>query len=224
MKILLVEDELKVNRFIKKGLEEHGFFVDDAFDGESGMKMAASGLYEMIILDIVLPKISGLEVCEKIRNENRTVPILMLTALGTTNDKIRGLDTGADDYLTKPFHFEELIARVRALSRRNNLGQDSNGQLKVDDLLINLDTKEVTRGDMNISLTLREFQLLELLARNKGRVLSRIIIAEKIWDQSFDSGSNVIDVYMNYLRKKIDAGFEKKLLHTVIGMGYVIRE
>lgn len=224
MKILLVEDELKVNRFIKKGLEEHGFFVDDAFDGESGMKMAASGLYEMIILDIVLPKISGLEVCEKIRNENRTVPILMLTALGTTNDKIRGLDTGADDYLTKPFYFEELIARVRALSRRNNLGQDSKGQLKVVDLLINLDTKEVTRGDMNISLTLREFQLLELLARNKGRVLSRIIIAEKIWDQSFDSGSNVIDVYMNYLRKKIDAGFEKKLLHTVIGMGYVIRE
>ncbi|MCH8495077.1 MAG: response regulator transcription factor [Balneolales bacterium] len=224
MKILLVEDELKVNRFIKKGLEENGFFVEVAFDGLSGVRMACTGLYDLILLDIVLPKVSGLEVCQQIREAYQSVPILMLTALGTTEDKIRGLDTGADDYLTKPFHFEELLARIRALSRRNNLESDSVVELQVDDLIINLDSKEVARGPKGITLTLREFQLLELLARNKGRVLSRVVIAEKIWDQSFDSGSNVIDVYINYLRKKIDSGHDKKLLHTVVGMGYVLRE
>lgn len=224
MRILLVEDELKVNHFIKKGLEEQGFTIDSAYDGHTGIRMASAGRYEVILLDIVLPNYNGFEVCREIRKSDKSVPILMLTALGTQEDKIRGLDTGADDYLTKPFHFRELLARIRALGRRKNLEAGLQGPLVIDDLEINFDTKEVRRGGSRIDLTLREFQLLELLAKNRGRVLSRARIAEKIWERSFDSGSNVIDVYVNYLRKKIDNGHERKLLHTVIGMGYVLRD
>lgn len=224
MKILLVEDEAKVSRFIKKGLEEQAFSVDIAYDGETGLSMYKSNIYDLIILDVVLPKHNGFEVCKSIRKNDNSVPILMLTALGTVDDKINGLDSGADDYLTKPFHFKELLARIRALSRRNSHERRAQKVITVSDLTINFDTKEVQRGDTLITLTAREFRLLALLANNKGRVLSRAEIAEKIWEQSFESGSNIIDVYINYLRKKIDTDHGKKLIHTIIGMGYVLRE
>lgn len=224
MKILLIEDELKVRRFIKKGLEEQSYEVFAAYDGQTGKRMAKTGLYDLIILDIILPKLNGFDVCKAIRKDNKTVPILMLTALGTLNDTITGLDCGADDYLTKPFHFQELLARIRALNRRSNPTRISSRIIEVNDLIINLDTKEVKRGNNTIILTAREFRLLELLARNKGIVMSRSVIAEKIWEQSFDSGSNVIDVYVNYLRKKIDHNYSKKLIHTIVGMGYVLKE
>lgn len=225
MKILLIEDELKVSKFIKQGLEEQTFTVDVAYDGPTGLSMADGGMYDVIILDIVLPHKNGLEVCKAIRKSHSSVPILMLTALGTLNDRVNGLDSGADDYLTKPFHFQELLARIRALHRRTSLNRAPSGRtIKVADLVIDLETKEVRRGAEAVTLTAREFRLLTLLARNRGRVLSRAVIAEKIWEQSFESGSNVIDVYVNYLRKKIDQGHDKKLIQTVIGMGYVLKE
>jgi two-component system, OmpR family, copper resistance phosphate regulon response regulator CusR len=224
MKILLVEDEFKVSQFIKKGLEEHQFHVDVANESTSGIAKGLSGLYDMIILDIMLPGTNGLEICSEIRRKDTSVPILMLTALGSTKNKVQGLDHGADDYLTKPFHFEELLARIRALLRRKNLDNSKDRVLRIDNLTIDLNSKEVYRGDKYIQLTSREFHLLEYLVENKGKVRSRIDIAEKIWEQSFDYGSNVIDVYINYLRKKIDFENEKKIIHTVIGMGYVIRE
>lgn len=224
MRILLIEDEVNVCKFIKKGLEEQTFTVDVAYDGETGLSMYKSNIYDLIILDVVLPKHNGFDVCSTIRKNDNIVPILMLTALGTLNDRVNGLDSGADDYLTKPFHFKELLARVRALTRRNNPERRAQKTISVDNLTINFDTKEVRRGNELISLTAREFRLLALLAQNKGRVLSRAEIAEKIWEQSFESGSNVIDVYVNYLRKKIDADQGKKLIHTIIGMGYVLRD
>jgi two-component system, OmpR family, copper resistance phosphate regulon response regulator CusR len=224
MKILLVEDEIKVSQFIKKGLEEHQFSVDVAYEGVSGIAKGLTGQYDLIILDIMLPGHSGLEICAEIRRKDNTVPILMLTALGSTQDKVHGLDHGADDYLTKPFNFEELLARIRALMRRKNLDTSQDNRLTVDNLTIDLNSKEVYRGDTFIQLTSREFHLLQYLVENKGKVMSRIDIAEKIWEQSFDYGSNVIDVYINYLRKKIDLENEKKLIHTVIGMGYVLRD
>ena len=224
MKILLVEDEIKVSKFIKKGLEEQSYQVKAAYDGQTGIRMANADAYDLIILDILLPKQNGFDVCKTIRKKNNEVPILMLTALGTLNDKITGLDCGADDYLTKPFHFRELLARIRALKRRSNSSEISSRIIQLDDLIIHLESKEVKRGNKTIILTAREFRLLELLAVNKGRVLSRSVIAEKIWEQSFDSGSNVIDVYVNYLRKKIDHNHSKKLIHTIIGMGYVLKE
>lgn len=224
MKILLVEDEIKVSNFIKKGLEEQMLSVDVAYDGVTGLSMIRQNTYDIIILDVVLPGMNGFEVCKRIRKIESAIPILMLTALGTLHDKVNGLDSGADDYLTKPFHFKELLARLRALSRRNNPEQTFKKIIKVGDLEINLDSKGVKKAGKELSLTAREFRLLVLLARNKGRVLSRAEIAEKIWEQSFESGSNVIDVYVNYLRKKIDSGTDKKLIHTIIGMGYVLRE
>lgn len=224
MRILLIEDEIKVSKFIKKGLEEQMFSVDAAYDGETGLSMVRQGTYDIIILDVVLPGFNGFEVCKRIRKLDSNTPVLMLTALGTLDDKVTGLDSGADDYLTKPFHFQELLARLRALARRNNPEQSFNKIIRVGDLEINLDSKGVKKGDEELTLTAREFRLLVLFARNKGRVLSRAEIAEKIWEQSFESGSNVIDVYVNYLRKKIDSGTSKKLIHTIIGMGYVLRD
>jgi two-component system, OmpR family, copper resistance phosphate regulon response regulator CusR len=235
MNILLVEDEEKVARFIKKGLEEASYAVDVASTGPEGVQKAIGRLYDVIILDVVLPGSSGLEVCRSIRQQSVSVPILMLTALGTLQDKVTGLDYGADDYLTKPFHFQELIARLRALARRSQSGNQSSSTteeipqpyteniLSIDDLEINTDGKTVTRSGESIILTAREFRLLELLVKNRGKVLSRSYIAEVIWEQAFETGSNVIDVYINYLRKKIDHGHSRKLIHTVIGMGYVLR-
>ncbi|MHC2992873.1 transcriptional regulator [Pontibacter sp. HJ8] len=223
MKILLVEDEPKVASFIKKGLEEQTYEVDQAYDGNFGLRLALQNEYDLIILDIILPNMNGLEVCREIRRHKSSVSILMLTALGTTDDKITGLDAGADDYLTKPFEFKELLARIRALSRR--VGETGGGEkIVLSDLEMDLGSKTVTRSGKVISLTAREFTLLYYLLRNKGRVVSRVDITENVWETSFDTGSNVIDVYINFLRKKIDKGFPTKLIHTLVGMGYVLKE
>ncbi|MDX5481788.1 MAG: response regulator transcription factor, partial [Hymenobacteraceae bacterium] len=222
MRILLIEDEPKVSSFIKKGLEEQTYEVDQAYDGTFGVKLALQHEYDLIILDIILPNMSGLDVCREIRKHNRHVSILMLTALGTTDDKITGLDAGADDYLTKPFEFKELLARIRALARR---GTDATAgeKLGIADLEMDVAKKTVTRGGRLVSLTAREFALLHYLLRNQGRVVSRVDITEQVWETSFDTGSNVIDVYINFLRKKIDKGHDNKLIHTLVGMGYVLK-
>lgn len=223
MKILLVEDEPKVASFIKKGLEEQVYEVDQAYDGVFGVKLALQQEYDLIILDLILPHKNGLEVCRELRQHKLSVPILMLTALGSTDDKITGLDAGADDYLTKPFEFKELLARIRALTRRTS-ENISGEKLGIADLEMDLVTKTVTRAGKPVNLTAREFALLYFLLRNKGRVLSRVDITEQVWETSFDTGSNVIDVYINFLRKKIDKGQTNKLIHTLVGMGYVLRE
>ena len=222
MKILVIEDEPGVVSFIKKGLEEQSFIVDIAYDGQNGKQLALQIEYDIILLDVILPYINGLQLCKIIR-EHTSVPILMLTALSTTNDIVTGLDTGADDYLTKPFKFQELLARIRALVRRKN---DLNAQTKftVADLEVDHRTKQVRRAGQIIKLTAREFYLLQYFIRNRGMLLSRADIAENIWDSSFDSGSNVVDVYVNYLRNKIDKNFSPKLIHTVYGMGYIFKE
>jgi two-component system, OmpR family, copper resistance phosphate regulon response regulator CusR len=223
MKVLLIEDEPKVAAFIKKGLEEQAFEVDQAYDGTFGVKLALQNEYDVIILDVILPHMSGLEVCREIRKQNPTVSILMLTALGTTDDKITGLDAGADDYLTKPFEFKELLARMRALNRRGS--DNSTGEkLSIADLEMDVVKKTVTRAGKPINLTAREFALLYYLLRNKERVVSRVDITEQVWETSFDTGSNVIDVYINFLRKKIDKDHPAKLIHTLVGMGYVLKE
>ena len=223
MNILLVEDEPKVASFIKKGLEEQLHKVEVAYDGNLGRKLALENDFQLIILDVILPHINGLELCKQIRQFKKEVPILMLSALGALNDKVQGLENGADDYLTKPFHFEELLARIRALDRRRNIVLPGT-IYKVDDLEIDCHRKIVTRAGNMILLTVKEFTLLEVLMYNKNRVLSRIYIAESVWGINFDRGTNLIDVYINYLRTKIDKGYSKQLIHTVIGMGYVIRD
>lgn len=224
MNILIVEDEQKVAAFIKKGLEVHGFEVEVAFDGQIGLRKGQSHSYDLIILDVNLPIINGFEVCKQLRESNIKTPILMLTALGTTKDKVMGFDLGADDYLVKPFEFEELLARVKALIKRARAAPLLETTLKVADLELNSESKVVTRNGKPIELTAKEFLLLEYLMRNKGKVLSRADIAEKIWDISFDTGTNVIDLYIFYLRKKIDKDFTPKLIHTQVGMGYVLKE
>jgi DNA-binding response OmpR family regulator len=222
MKILVIEDEPGVVSFIKKGLEEQSFLVDVAYDGQSGRQLALQNEYDIILLDVVLPHINGLQLCKTIRKTSN-VPILMLTALSTTNDVITGLDTGADDYLTKPFKFQELLARIRALMRRKT---DFNIEVNfsIADLEVDYRTKQVRRNGQVIKLTAREFYLLQYFIRNRGMVLSRADIAENVWENSFDSGSNVVDVYVNYLRNKIDKNFSPKLIHTVYGMGYIFKE
>jgi len=223
MRVLLVEDEPKVAAFIKKGLEEQAYEVDQAYDGFFGKKLALNNDYDIIILDVILPQKSGLEVCKEIRKVKPGVAILMLTALGSTDDKILGLDSGADDYLVKPFVFQELMARIRALTRRA-YESPAGDILRIADLELNLSKKTVTRSGMPINLTAREFALLHYLMRNKERVVSRVDIIEQVWETSFDTGSNVIDVYINFLRKKIDKDFSPKLIHTLVGMGYVLKE
>lgn len=224
MHILLVEDEEKVSRFIKKGLEEAGYQVDVASTGPEGLHRAGCQDYDAVILDVVLPGSSGKDVCRTLRRQQPTLPILMLTALGTLNDKVSGLDSGADDYLTKPFHFQELLARLRALTRRSRTeATKPRERLRFEDLEIDTDAKTARRAGETLQLTAREYHLLELLVRQQGKVLSRVYIAETVWEQAFESGSNVIDVYVNYLRKKVDHGHPRKLIHTVIGMGYVLK-
>lgn len=223
MNILLIEDELKVSGFIKKGLEEHLHHVSLAYDGSMGSKMALENEYDLIILDVVLPYINGMEVCKLIRQVKKEVPILMLSALDTVNDKVQGLENGADDYLTKPFHFEELLARIKALNRRKDMVLPGT-VYKVGDLEMDCYKKTVSRNRKTILLSAKEFTLLEVLMANKNRVLSRVYIAESVWGISFNRGTNLIDVYINYLRSKVDKGFDKPLIHTVIGMGYVIKE
>jgi two-component system copper resistance phosphate regulon response regulator CusR len=223
MRILVIEDEVNVAGFIRKGLEEQGHEISVAYDGETGLQLARQASFQLIILDVILPHLNGREVCRTLRQEGyQEVPILMLTALGTTEDVVLGLDAGADDYLKKPFQFSELLARIRALARRKSLRSEGSF-LRIGDLEMDLSRKTVRRAGRDISLTAREFTLLEYLVENQGRVVSRVDILEQVWEIDFDPGSNVIDVYINYLRKKIDKGFDHPLIHTVVGMGYVIK-
>lgn len=222
MRILLVEDEKKIVEFIKKGLKEQTYNVDVAEDGLKGQNLAIMNPYDLIILDIMLPKQDGWTTCENIRDDGITTPILMLTAKSDTEDKVKGLNLGADDYLTKPFEFKEFLARVRALLRRNST--EKSIMLSIADLTLNLEEHLVTRHNKKITLTSKEFALLEYLMRNKKRVLSRAQISESVWGMDFDGASNVVDSYIKFLRQKIDKGFSKPLIHTVIGVGYVMRE
>jgi DNA-binding response OmpR family regulator len=224
MKILLVEDEPKLASYIQKGLEEQTYEVEVAFDGSMGKRMASANHYDVIIMDVNLPKMNGFDLANTLRSEKVKTPILMLTALGTMEDKLAGFESGADDYLVKPFEFRELLARIRALYKRTSEGPPSAGSLKIADLELNLDDKSVRRAGRKLELTAKEFSLLEHLMRNKGRVVSRVDIAEKVWEINFDTGTNVIDVYVNFLRKKVDKDFPLKLIHTVVGMGYIMRE
>lgn len=222
MHILLVEDEAKMAAFIKRGLEEEGAVVDVAPDGEDGLFRANAGGYDLIILDITLPRLDGLEICRRLRQERVPTPILLLTARDSVEMKVRGLDSGADDYLTKPFAFAELLARARALTRRNRA--EVSLRLQVADLQLDPLTRRVTRAGQRIELTSKEFALLECFMRHPDQVLSRTILAEKVWNESFDAFTNVIDVYVNYLRNKIDRDFSPRLIHTVRGAGYVLRK
>jgi len=221
MKILIVEDEPKVASFIKKGLEESHYDADIAYDSVLAEKLARQYKYNLFILDIIIPGISGLELCKRFKMLYPNVPVIMLTALGTTDDKLEGFDAGANDYLVKPFEFRELLARVKVLVKTADQSLDTVNKLIIADLELDLDKKAARRGSSYIDLTAREFSLLEYFMRNPGRVLSRNDIAEKVWDVSFDFSTNVVDVYVNFLRKKIDKGFEKKLIHTKVGFGYI---
>jgi DNA-binding response OmpR family regulator len=223
MKILLVEDDPKISSFVKIGLECNDCTVDIAYDGEMGKKLALARKYDVIILDVVIPGISGFELCKVIRNNNILIPIIMLTSLDSVEDKLAGFECGADDYLVKPFSFQELLARIKALNRRNREAIVS-PVLKVLDLELDSITRKVRRNDREINLTATEFKILELLMSNKGKVFDRIVIAEKIWGFSFNSGTNVIDVHISSLRKKIDKDFQQKLIHTKKGFGYVLTE
>lgn len=223
MKLLLIEDEPKTLQSIRQGLEENGYEVDIAYDGLIGKQLARSNVYQLIISDIIIPGINGIELCREIRSWGDETPILMLTALGTTDDKVTGLDAGADDYLVKPFEFKELLARVRALTKRGSTVSHTAQVLRFADLEVSLDAKTVHRSGNKINLTAREFNLLVYLIRNQGRVISKVEIAEQVWDIGFDTGTNVIEVYVNYLRKKIDKDYPVKLIHTQFGMGYVLK-
>ncbi|MFH2096789.1 MAG: response regulator transcription factor [Bacteroidota bacterium] len=224
MKILVIEDETKVASFLKQGLEECGYDVKMAFDGHMGKRLALAERFDVILLDLIIPHINGIELCRIIKEKRPDQPVLMLTALGTTEDKVTGFDAGADDYLVKPFEFKELIARIKVLSRRGGRAIENSHSLKVADLELNLDKKIAIRGGKNIDLTAKEFALLEYFMRSSGRVVSRVDIAEKVWDITFDTGTNVVDVYVNILRKKIDRDFPVKLIHTRVGMGYLFGE
>ncbi len=225
MNILIVEDERKIAESLKQGLEESGYEVLIAYDGIMGEKMVNNYSFNLILLDINLPGINGIDLCKKIRQKDKNIPILMLTTFGSINDKVDGFDAGADDYLVKPFSFDELIARIRALMRRSSESTvPIEYVLKYADLEMNLDTKEVFRSGIDIRLTAKEFQLLEYLLRNKRRVLSRKDIGEHVWNINFDTQTNTIDVYVNYLRKKIDKDFPQKLIHTQVGFGYVLKD
>jgi heavy metal response regulator len=218
MRLLVVEDEKKVARFVKKGLEEEGYAVDVAADGKTGLELALDRVHDLIILDIQLPKMDGLGVLNALRKEKVSIPVLLLTVRATIEDKVLGLDAGADDYLTKPFAFQELVARVRALLRRR--AEIKQPVLQIADLTLDPARRTVFRGDQKVDLTTREFALLDYFMRNPDRVLTRTMISEHVWDYDFDSETNVIDVYVNYLRKKIDSGREQKLIHTIRGVGY----
>ncbi len=222
MNILLIEDELEVAAFIKKGLEEQSHYVTVIHNGLGGTEIAIQQNFDLLILDVLLPDSNGFKVCEQVRIHKKALPILMLTALGTLSDKVLGFENGADDYLTKPFHFEELLARVNALTRRRNVNSEK--VYKIADLEVDCNKGTVLRNGKEIALTTKEFTLLEILIANRNKVLSRTEIAEEVWGINFDRGTNLIDVYINYLRTKIDKNQEKKLIHTVIGRGYVLKD
>ncbi len=222
MRILVIEDEKKVATFIKKGLVEEHYAVDTAFDGEEGLYLAEINEYDLIVLDLMIPKIDGFGVLKKIRERKNNVPILVLTAKDSIDDTVRGLDAGCDDYLTKPFAFAELLARIRALLRRDKKEKES--VLRIADLSLSIVTHKVMRQGKEIELTSKEYALLEYFMRNPEKVLTRTMISEHVWDYHFDSNTNVIDVYVNYLRKKIDKDFDPKLIHTIRGIGYMMKK
>jgi two-component system copper resistance phosphate regulon response regulator CusR len=223
MKILLIEDELKTLTYIRKGLEENAYSVDTASDGIAGRYLALNNKYDLIISDVILPGLDGRVLCRELRAAKIETPLLMLTALGGADHVVEGLDSGADDYLAKPFEFKELLARIRSLSKRvARQGEES--MLTLADLEMDLNAKSVRRGGKSIGLTVKEFALLEFLLRHKGKVLSRKEIARNVWNLDFDTGTNTVEVYVNYLRRKVDRDFEKKLIHTQFGMGYVMKE
>ncbi len=222
MRILVVEDEKKVGNFIRKGLEEESYAVDLALDGQSGFDLAGTTTYDLLILDLMLPKKDGFQVLKELRAKKIETPVLILTARDQIDDKVKGLDLGADDYLAKPFAFTELLARVRALLRRSNTSRAA--MLRVGDLQLDPVTREVKRSERKIDLTAKEYALLEFFMRNKEKVLTRTIISEHVWDINFDSMTNIVDVYVNHLRNKIEEPEKKRLLHTIRGVGYVMRE
>jgi DNA-binding response OmpR family regulator len=224
MKILIIEDDQRVAELIRRGLEEQGFETYMAYDGLMGKKLALQNTYDLIITDIILPKMDGLSLCKELRERQPDIPIIMLTALGTTDDKVEGFDAGADDYLVKPFEMRELLARIRVLLKRQNLSLKNSPLLTYGDIEMNLDSKSVKRKEKEIDLTPKEFKLLEFMLNNPERVLSRVEIAEKVWDTHFDTGTNFIDVYINYLRKKIDKDFDGKYIHTKSGMGFILKK
>lgn len=223
MKILVTEDEPKISKFLKTGLEESGHVVDCAYDGNTALELTGNFDYDLFIMDVMLPDLDGIKVVQTLRGRGVTTPVLFLTALGTPHDKVRGLDSGGDDYLTKPFDFEELLARIRALTRRGSTGEQRK-TLEAADLKIDLMSRHVTRAGKQIDLTSKEYLLLEYLVRNKNKPVSRVKLLEAGWNYNFDPNSNITDVYINLLRKKIDRDFEKKLIHTQIGVGYILKE
>jgi DNA-binding response OmpR family regulator len=224
MNILVIEDDQRIAELLQRGLKEKGFASDLAYDGLSGKKLALQNNYDLIIMDIILPKIDGLDLCKQIRENRPDTPIIMLTALGTTDDKVEGFDAGADDYLVKPVEMRELLVRIRVLLKRHSkISSNSGNILKYSGIEMNLHTKIVNRDGVEINLTPKEFNLLEYMLQNHERVLSRVEIAEKVWETHFDTGTNFIDVYINYLRKKVDKDFDQKLIHTKSGMGFILK-
>lgn len=221
MRILVIEDEKKVAAFVKRGLEQESYAVDVVHDGEEGQHYAEVNEYDAIILDIMLPKKGGLEVLQDIKTSGVKAPVILLTARDSVEDRVKGLNLGADDYLTKPFAFEELLARIKVLLRRGGYGA---ALLQYEDLSLDPATRKAKRGEKEVDLTVKEYALLEYLLRNPERVLTRTLIAEHVWDQSFDSETNVVDVYINHLRNKLDKDPDKKLIHTVRGVGYVLKK
>lgn len=225
MKLLVIEDEIKTANSLRRGFEEKGYEVQIAHNGEDALILTNTSSFDLIVTDIIMPKVNGLEFCRKVRETNTDTPIIMLTALGLTADKIKGFDSGSDDYLVKPFDFEELLARIKVLINRSQKSKSGTSNiLTYSNLKLNLDTKEVFRENTLIDLTAKEYALLEFFFRNPNKVVSKEDIAEKVWSIDFDTGTNIIEVYVSYLRNKIDKGFEPKLIHTRKGMGYIFKE
>lgn len=224
MNILIIEDEVNFANSLKLGLEENGYEVDLAFNGNDGLTKALSQKYQVIISDIKMPDITGIEFCTLFRQYNSDTPILFLTALGTTEDKLRGFDVGADDYLTKPFSFDELLARIKVMTKRYNVQSNIPTLLQADDLILNMDSKTAERNGISINLTAKEFDLIVYLIKNKNKIISKKEIAEKVWGINFETGTNSIEVYVNFTRNKIDKDFELKLIQTIHGRGYMIKD
>ena len=220
-KILLAEDEQNIASFIRRGLQEFGHEVQVVHDGGTAWSMLQEGVFDLLVLDVIMPKMDGLEVCRQFRlKEGYHTPVIILTALGTTEDIVKGLDAGADDYLVKPFSFQELEARIKALLRRNK--ETAANQLTCDNLVLDCNIRRAKRGDVDIDLTVKEYRLLEYFMTHQGVALSRITLLKDVWDKNFDTNTNIVDVYVNYLRVKIDRDFDKKLIHTVVGLGYIM--
>lgn len=224
IQVLIIEDEPKTAQSLKQGLEEYHYEVDLAYDGHYGLRLAKENKYDIIVTDIILPYLNGIEICKELRALGIQTPVIILTALGNTDDVVMGFDAGADDYLTKPFELKELLVRIRALLKRSSNSPLPPNILRTKEIEVNLDTRLVLRSGKRIELTPKEFALLVFFMRHRGKVVSKSDIADKVWDIDFDTGTNVIEVYVNYLRKKIDKDFDKKLIHTQFGLGYIFKD